>query len=479
MSAILQLKNYNDLFLRTKNEKFLLNREDLLNKENKERLDNLIMSNYSDDNLSLIPTCSCGELKGTYYVGSTCGKCNTMVKSTVDDNLSYLLWVERPEHVQMFISPIVLAILLQRYKITRPSVQLVAYIIVPNMRIEARQNNKTVEGLDKLDFLLNAAGIGRGYNNFVENFFKIIEILEDNFTRVNKKEKKEFYDWLFSNKDNIFSNYLPFPNKSIFTVDSNELGSFIDRSLLDPLNAMRRLTGIDLHTQTPNSKQVKVARSLIELSGFYRKYLDNSFFKKPGLIRQHISSTRSHFTARAVITSIPGPCSYEELHLPWSLSCTLFREHILKGLYKRGYSYKKAIDFFMFHNKIYSPVIDEIFNDMLMATKGGIDVIFIRNPSLHRGSVQALKVTKFKTDTDDNTISMSLSVLNGFNADFDGDSMNLKLILTQKAIKQLDNFKPHHSVLALTGPDEFGGAIQYPKTLISTLANWYNNGSSK
>ena len=420
MAVILELKNYDDLFNRTKNEKFLLNYEDAFSQENKERLDQLITSSYSSDNLSLIPACSCGELKGTYYVGDECSKCKTLVKSTIDDNLSFLIWVERPQTVQKFISPMVMAILLNRYKITRPSLQLVHYLIVPNLRIDARFQRKTVESLDKLDFLLAKENITRGYNSFVENFYKIIEILETNFSRAKKSEKEEFYNWLYENRNNIFSNYLPFPNKAIFTIDANELGSFIDRSLLEPLNAIRRLTGIDAYTQQTAGKQIKVAKSLIELSSFYRKYMENSFFKKPGLIRQHISSTRSHFTARAVITSIPGPNKYDDLHLPWSLSCTLLREHILKGLSNRGYSYKEAVNYFMFHNKIFSPVISEIFDDILKAAGGGIEVLLIRNPSLHRGSVQALRVVHFKKDVDDNTISTSLSILPSFNGDYDG-----------------------------------------------------------
>lgn len=427
MSVILKLKSYDDLFLRTKNEKFLLNTQDAFIQENKEWLDQIMLSSYSSDNLSLIPSCTCGEVKGTYYVGDLCPKCSTPVKSSIDDNLSFLIWLERPQGIQKFISPMVLGILMNRYKITRPTVHLVQYLIVPNLRIEARQGNKKIEALDKLDFILAGAKIEKGYNSFIQNFFKIIEILENNFCKTTKAEKDVFLKWLYANKNALFSNYIPFPNKAIFTIDSNELGSFIDRSLLEPLNAMRRVTGIDLHTQPAAKKEIKVARSLIELSSFYRKYMENSFFKKPGLIRQHISSTRSHFTARAVITSIPGPHHYDEIHLPWSLSCTLFREHLLKGLSNRGYSYKQAVNYVMFHNKLYSPVIDEIFKEMLVASGNGIEVIFIRNPSLHRGSVQAVRVTRFKTDIDDNTISTSLGVLPLFNGDYDGEYCRLKI----------------------------------------------------
>ena len=200
-----------------------------------------------------------------------------------------------------------------------------------------------------------------------------------------------------------------------------------------------------------------------------------TFFNKHGLIRQHITSTRSHFTARAVITSISGPHDYDEIHIPWSLSCSLFREHILNRLYARGFSYKEAINFIMFHIKIYNPILNEIFNEILSSTPIGIKCLFNRNPSLHRGSIQTVRITKIKTDIDDNTIGVSFLICKNFNGDFDGDELNLTLVLTEKVYKNLDNFEPHHNVLSLNGTNEFSNSIMFPKTVVSTLSNWFDS----
>jgi len=117
-------------------------------------------------------------------------------------------------------------------------------------------------------------------------------------------------------------------------MESNELGRFFDDSLVKPINVIRRLTGIDIYNKSYSVKQNKVAKSLLELSDFYEEYIKYVYFSKTGLVRQHISSTRSHFTARAVITMLYGHHKYDEIHLPWSLSCTLFREHIINRLSK-------------------------------------------------------------------------------------------------------------------------------------------------
>ena len=464
------------MFYGTNTDRFIVNNENLLDLETKEKLDKLLMINYSEDTLSLIPKCDCGELSGNFYIGETCRHCNTVVKSMLENNLSFLLWLEKPIGVENFISPIVLSMLLKRYKTSRPRVHVVEYLIKPNMRIPQRTATRHVEQLDKLDALLDAAGIKRGYNSFITNFFQIIEILETHFSKKSKAEKENFKSWLYSNRRVLFSNYLPFPNKSIFVIDSNELGSYIDRTLLLPLNSLRRVTGIDLRDQTLAAKQLKVAKSLIELADFYSKYMADSFFKKPGLVRKHINSTRSHFTARAVITSLPGQHQYDEVWLPWTLACGLFREHIIKGLQLHGYSYKEAISHYMLHLTTYSEVIGNIFNTILLESGDGVKALLNRNPSLHRGSLQTIRITKVKTNPDDNTIGMSYLIAPAFNADYDGDMLNLTLVLTEKATKELVNFEPHLNILGLTGPNEFTNTIQFPKTITATLTNWFNDG---
>jgi len=474
MPVVLKLKNFDTIYNSLTTDKILINYIDIFNTENKEMLDKLIIKNYSEDNLSIIPSCHCGELKGTYYVGDVCSNCGTTVTSSIDDNISFLLWLETPQEVEYFISPIILAILIDRYKITKPNVPLIKYIMLPNYVIDKKQQKNNLWLLERLDFLLQSNDIKRGYNSFIQNFFKIIHILETEFVKEKISERQAFYNFLVNNKEHIFSRYLPFPNKIMFAMDSNELGRFIDKSLLNPINVIRRLTGIDLYTKPSYVKQVKVAKSLIDLAEFYKGYMKTAFFSKSGLIRQHISSTRSHFTARAVITSIPGPHDYDELHIPWSLACSLLREHILNRLYARGYSYKQAIDFLMYHNKIYHPLLDEIFKEIILASGNGVKCLFNRNPSLHRGSIQTVRITRVKTDVDDNTFSMSYLIAPSFNADYDGDELNLTLPLTERILRHMDNFESHHNLLSLTGPNEFTSNIKFPKTIVSTIANWMN-----
>ena len=154
MAVTLKLINFDTIFHRIKSQKILINHEDIFNTENKEKLDSIILKNYSEDNLSIIPSCNCGELKGAYYIGEVCHKCGTHVASNLDDNIAFLLWAAKPQEVEYFISPQMLSILLNRYKITKPNVPLVKYIMLPNFKFDKRTQKKNIGQLEKLDFLL-------------------------------------------------------------------------------------------------------------------------------------------------------------------------------------------------------------------------------------------------------------------------------------------------------------------------------------
>lgn len=52
--------------------------------------------------------------------------------------------------------------------------------------------------------------------------------------------------------------------------------------------------------------------------------------------------------------------------------------------------------------------------------------------------------------------------------------MNLYLALTDVVVDSLENLEPYHNVLGLTGPNEISNNIKFPKTIITTFANYFN-----
>jgi hypothetical protein len=128
---------------------------------------------------------------------------------------------------------------------------------------------------------------------------------------------------------------------------------------------------------------------------------------------------------RCVIGPIIGPHKSDELHLPWAPSVQIFKLHITNKLLKRGsdpvygrWTPKSIARFIDSYTNRYHPILDEIFEELIAeAAHGGIKCIFNRPPSLEKGSIQCLRVTKIKKDPRIKTISMPINITNPFNAD--------------------------------------------------------------
>ena len=103
--------------------------------------------------------------------------------------------------------------------------------------------------------------------------------------------------------------------------------------------------------------------------------------------------------------------------------------HLISKLLKRGFTPNEALRHIHKHTLKYDLLIDEIFQELISEAGGSIPILLQRNPSLTRGSIQQLKVTKIKTDPNVNTISLSVLILAAFNADFDG-----KLVAVTKVL---------------------------------------------
>lgn len=416
----MEFNSFDEIFNTTTSDKIIVNDINIFNNDYREMLNSLIVKNYTEDTISLIPSCQCGYTQGTYYIGEQCIKCNTVVMENIADSINYLIWAKRPETVEKFISPFVLSLLEEKkIKLNKVSIDLVKWLIQPSYRYSKHITPATELEIIILSFLKQHK-IERTYNSFIINFDKIMIFMNEVHNKLEPKKSKVnnyFFSSILENKDKIFSEVLPFPNKVIFAYESNELGKFVDKSIMGPLNSIRRLSGIDSRTSTSLSKQTKVANSLYDLVTFYRGYLKNNIFSKPGLVRQHMLSTRAHFTARAVITNLTETHEYDEIHIPWAIGISLFREHILNKLNKRGFTYKQSISLLFAYTRIYNPLLDDVFKELIAESGNGIRVFFNRNPSLTRSSIQTCRITRVKPDIHDNTISLSILIAAGFNAD--------------------------------------------------------------
>ena len=71
------------------------------------------------------------------------------------------------------------------------------------------------------------------------------------------------------------------------------------------------------------------------------------------------------------------------------------------------------------HTLRYDPLIHQFMEELIAEARSGkgIPILLNRNPSLKRLSIQRLYLTKVKTNVRDKTISLSVLILKGYNAD--------------------------------------------------------------
>lgn len=171
------------------------------------------------------------------------------------------------------------------------------------------------------------------------------------------------------------------------------------------------------------SKSVSLERAYSILSTLekYWQTLSNCVKGKRGILRRHVLGHRTDHSGRAVIVSRPE-LALDEVRLPVQMAVELLKGHNgldilglegkLKDLRKKAHS----------GDAVRVKEAAEMINTALEAS-GPLWCILIRQPSLHRHSVQAFKWTVWE----EQAMAIPSMVTEGFNADFDGDTMAVYL----------------------------------------------------
>jgi hypothetical protein len=402
--------NLNELFNQLSEPPIIINDLENNSEEDKEHIKELITSRYSGDMITLLPSCRCGATKGEFSLGIKCGYCNTYVRSSLENEIEPSIWFRKPIGTTSLMSPISLKILRDRFK--KSGFDIIQYI----MDTTYRPTVKTPPVIHKL----HDYGLQRGYNYFVENFDWIMELL---FSRPDLRTANKAEDWtaeyITAYRDTIFCDYIPLPNKALLVIEKTNVGIYVDPVIVQGVDAIGMLVSIDkdFHDQNPRVKENRTAKALIKLTDFYWEYYETNFRPKGSLYRRHVYGSRTIFSMRAVITSLTDTHDYREIHVPWGAGIAAFRPHLINRLLRMGMDLNSAQGFLMSHVTKYHPTIDLMLKQLIDESPGkGLEVTLGRNPSLLQGSIQNLKITKFKTDPTDTTISMSILVVTAPNA---------------------------------------------------------------
>ncbi len=182
-------------------------------------------------------------------------------------------------------------------------------------------------------------------------------------------------------------------------------------------------------------------------SGRPLKTLTQRLKGKEGRFRSNLSGKRVNFSSRTVISPDPN-LSINEVGIPYEVAQELtlpirvnrynleyLRQLVLNGPEKYpGVNYVIRTDGrrIKLTDKNSEHLAEEVLEDGCIVERQVVDgdiVLFNRQPSLHRMSMMAhvIKVMPYKT------FRFNLCVCPPYNADFDGDEMNLHLIQSEEA----------------------------------------------
>ena len=196
-----------------------------------------------------------------------------------------------------------------------------------------------------------------------------------------------------------------------------------------------------------------VPQANVQRSGRTLKSLQQRVKSKDGRIRGNLMGKRVDFSARSVITPDPF-IGIDELGVPINIAKNLtfpekvtelnierLKQSILNGydvhpgvksIKKTGEDSIKNLKHVDLEKMVEELQIGDICNRHLI---DGDVVLFNRQPSLHKMSMMAHRI-KIMTA---NTFRLNVCVTSPYNADFDGDEMNMHVPQSQQTISELKN----------------------------------------
>ena len=161
---------------------------------------------------------------------------------------------------------------------------------------------------------------------------------------------------------------------------------------------------------------------------------------KEGIIRGEILGGSLNYTSRNVV--IPDyTLKDNEVDLSYHTFIILAKETILKYLMvSEGYTLSKAIKVWRKANIKWS---EKVYDIMCMIIDVEEPMILLnRNPTLNYYSMILMKIRKVKKSFNDYTLSIPIAILPGLNADFDGDILNLIMMMNKEIKYMYRKFSP-------------------------------------
>jgi hypothetical protein len=365
--------------------------------------------------------CDCGAFIGQDIVGQQCPRCKSEI-ALHSLNFGYTGWVNIAPHV--IISPVYYSLL--KRVLTDKFLNFILGNYKEDLNVQYDEEDTSFEenkakkktgrpAQNDIKTMINTIPKskhqyqGIGHNGFFERFEEIL-------TNCVSKQFVSEVELLIDNKYSVFTSKIPIYSTAFRPQSKTAESMFYPRinkwfskivaiaCKLEDMTYEKEIIFSLNHIQTD---LLRACDDLIKME----------MSKKEGFVRAEIVGGTFSFSTRAVITldiSLNG----DELDAPYPMCLEAFKYAITHKLATRyNMTLERALLFVQNNdrNEIVIQLLDEI-----MAQNRWI--FLLREPTINLGSIAKMRIRKYKFN--DDTISLPLEVLTGFNADFDGDALN-------------------------------------------------------
>ena len=416
------------------NNGFLIKNDDKYSPTNIDALIN--SSNFMDCEYR----CDCGAFIGQDIIGQICPKCHSEI-ALHSLNFQYTGWLNLSPH--KVISPIyynmlkrvlgvnMLKFILGDYK-TDNSVQYNEN----DVDFENNKKNKKTGRISQNDIAYIQKKIpkskymykGIGHDEFYNRFEEIM-------TACAPKNNEEL-SILLNEKDDVFTSKIPIYSTAFRPVSKTSETMFYPK--INKWFSMMTSIYCKLEDMVLDIEKIQ---ALNFIQNYWIEAVDyvikNELSKKDGFVRSEIVGGTFSFSARSVII-LDISLNADEVDLPLSMVMTAYQYKITHRLAVR---YNMTLEqAYLFvntneNNEIVMKIIDEIISEEQW-------IFILREPTDNLASIALCKIRNYKVN--DDTISLPPEPLSGFNADFDGDALNLAF-LPKEVVPDFEAF--HYSCM--------------------------------
>lgn len=395
--------------------------------------------------------CKCGHTTSRFYHGLVCEVCGEKVEFK-DDNFNMFGYI----------------CLKDPYYIIHPNLFMsLAFFIGEKdfMAIITPEDKKDEDGHDvEIKRPKDEPFRGIGIIDFHERFDEIMD-----YYLQRRANKKDYYESIMDDRDKVFIQSIP-----VFTIHLRPFrldgGSFSYEGTNAIYNMMANIAArINDDKTMMNRKKKPKNQLLFDLQMKYKELYDEVtkiLSGKKGTIRQ-LFGGRYNFTARSVIA--PGPdLRIDEVHLSYPCLCGLLQQRIINILHK---------SYFMKYNDAYkllqesmhqeNPIIRQIIEGIISSSGRGIPILINRNPTIAYGGIIQAYCSGISKGY---TMLIPLQILEGLAADFDGDTLNIMLIINKDFQLAAENvFNPRNAMYISKNDGMFNNSYNHKRDTIINM----------